>query len=789
LLPSNFDVVASYSDWRSTWTHIVAGQFSGSKYSGLFFYEQSSGKGEFWESRGMGEINLLNEYSNDQNRWSHVVPGLFGTTGFTGLFLYDQQAGFASVWENAGNGVLVQISGITTRTSWTNIITVVIPTPTRLGLLLYDQTAGQMEVWETDGRVLQRVDGLRTTWTHVVGGEFSSGDQVFFYEGRSGHGELYSIDETGIIPSPSSLGAADGLPLATDVIPGNFGWYGTSLLFYDRSSGRATFVDFNAAGIGDGPTGYVTDGAESYSNWRTSWDIIVAGKFWVWDEEDLKFQNGFTDLLFYDRANGYGEFAFHEPFGAILVEPLEGYASSESVIQGGSIDFHVNSRVGPFTIQIFRQDLNEVFMTTVKDLAEFSGTFPIDHLAYKLGARWPVSATLEIPRDWPSGLYLARVTQLPPVIPPGPIQPAGNDAAAAQPRIVEVRPPLATVDIPFVVRTANPGSQARILLCVPDTTYAAYNFWGGRSLYGHYSRGFKVWSLGSSSQLVDNQQSPRAFRVSLHRPHDPIYPGERKWLLWEVSLIRWLVREGIAAEMCTSTDIHENGALLQNYRLLVSVGHDEYWSKNMRDSVQALTVRGGNVAFLSGNVCWWQIRFEQSDDASSQSDTIVCYKDRRFDPCDGTQNEDLVTVNWYDQPVSNPETSMTGVSYFPRTTYSGWVSRQQFVVQNPNHWALAGTGLYKEDFFGLFAHDTQTTVGPETDRYQNRDSPPIHSPTNFEKAAIVFWSGEETATMGSFENGGKVFTAATIDWALGLSQDGSWGVIDQITRNVFDQLG
>jgi hypothetical protein len=97
-----------------------------------------------------------------------VVPGLFGTTGLTGLFLYDQRAGFASVWENAGNGFLVQISGITTRTSWTHIITVAIPDqtkPNRLGLLLYDQTAGQMEVWESDGAVLQHVDGLRTSST------------------------------------------------------------------------------------------------------------------------------------------------------------------------------------------------------------------------------------------------------------------------------------------------------------------------------------------------------------------------------------------------------------------------------------------------------------------------------------------------------------------------------------------------------------------------------------------------------------------------------------------------
>ena len=47
--------------------------------------------------------------------------------------------------------------------------------------------------------------------------------------------------------------------------------------------------------------------------------------------------------------------------------------------------------------------------------------------------------------------------------------------------------------------------------------------------------------------------------------------------------------------------------LLSNYRLLVSVGHDEYWSEEMRDNVEAFLENGGNAAFLSGNTCWWAV--------------------------------------------------------------------------------------------------------------------------------------------------------------------------------------
>ena len=84
-----------------------------------------------------------------------------------------------------------------------------------------------------------------------------------------------------------------------------------------------------------------------------------------------------------------------------------------------------------------------------------------------------------------------------------------------------------------------------------------------------------------------------------------IFLGLQKWQHWEVPLIRWLAHQGIAVEFCTATDLHKDQAnhagFLQNYKLLVSVGHDEYWSKEMRDNVESFTKAGGNVAFLSAN--------------------------------------------------------------------------------------------------------------------------------------------------------------------------------------------
>ena len=69
-------------------------------------------------------------------------------------------------------------------------------------------------------------------------------------------------------------------------------------------------------------------------------------------------------------------------------------------------------------------------------------------------------------------------------------------------------------------------------------------------------------------------------------------------------------------------DLEARPDVLDPYRLYLSVGHDEYWSWEMRDTVEGFVGRGGNAAFFSGNTAFWQVRME--DDAG----VMVCWKDR-----------------------------------------------------------------------------------------------------------------------------------------------------------------
>jgi len=705
-------------------------------------------------------------------------------------------------------------------TTWTHIATVRSIGSDFSGLLFYDQVSGQIEVQTCDGN-----GGFRTypttaefgdqgrTWTHVASDFFSSAE-VFFYDAVNQYAEVWEAQENNDLLTFNMAISGAGLPQATDVIAGNFGTAHTSVLLYDRPTGTGSFVFYDsgdtgqAAGINFGPSD------EQDTSLPTTLDIIVAGDFWGSDTEDYKFQNGFSDLLFYDRTNGTAEFCFHEAYDPINLRDYEGYANPSSVVQGGTIQFFVNSRVGAYRIKIYLQAVTQNLMATIDDVLPIPTQFPIGRQDYRDGPSWPVAAEFQIPENWPSGLYLARIEW--PTVDDN--AGGGDDSSKRVERFVQTGAKISPYDIPFVVRTKTPGSQSKILVVIPDCTYESYNFWGGRSLYGFWGRGYGVWNTGSTYVQPDNHQTMRAFRVSRNRPYIDVYSFPQ-WQMWETPLIQWLDRMGIDVEICTGTDLHIDqtttvaaGApgLLSNYHMFVSVGHDEYWSKEMRDAVEGFVADGGNAAFFSGNVCWWQIRFDL-DPSTGAPIRQVCYKDHRFDAF-VQSNPSLATVNWYDIPACRAETTLTGVSWY---NPGGFIYSDLYHVLQPDHWVFAGLNFDTDSRFGLYKGSDgtpKTVVGLEVDLYQPRfllpgevPPPPLgncvpQSPADFVKLPYVPGMKNDdpdtpidlklwTATMGIFQSGkGQVFTAATTGWSLGLNGASAWSEIDQITLNVFNRF-
>src|SRR5436190_12461001 len=264
---------------------------------------------------------------------------------------------------------------------------------------------------------------------------------------------------------------------------------------------------------------------------------------------------------------------------------IKGYASATSVNKGTPITFYVT--VNPaqtFTIDIYRigwyQGLGGRLL---QHIGPFNGTqqprCPVNATTGLIACNWSPGYILSVPTTWTSGIYLAVLT----------------NAQAYQNYII------------FVVRDDN--RTAPLLYQQSVATYQAYNNYPndgttGKSLYDYNSYGPATVGGG-----------PQAVKVSFDRPYTGL--GSGQFLEWEAYFVRWLERSGYDVTYSTDVDTHANGSALLNYKGFLSVGHDEYWSKPMRDAAEAARDAGVNLAFFGADGAQWQVRFEASSSGAA----------------------------------------------------------------------------------------------------------------------------------------------------------------------------
>lgn len=429
---------------------------------------------------------------------------------------------------------------------------------------------------------------------------------------------------------------------------------------------------------------------------------------------------------------------------------IEGYASSTSVRRGGLISFYVNTTDLYYQIEIFRLGWYSGYgarrVTNPVKVRGVRQAIPKPDAATGLiECRWVQPYTILAhnlfdPSDWCSGIYVAKLTGL-----------------SSQKETF----------IPFVVR--DDSRKAAHLFQASFTTAQAYNAWGGKSLYEF------------------NSTDGRAFKVSFNRPFDDGYGTGNliaEWSGWEFNMLRYLEREGYDLCYCTNLDVHNQPNILARFKSFLSVGHDEYWSWQMREAVEAgLNKLGVHLGFFTANACYWQVRFE--NDYRGQADrTMVCYKDDYLkDPYYAVASKrKYTTVNWRNPIVNRPEDALIGVMYDYNPVNS------DIIVENTDHWIYQNTGLRNGDrLVGLLGYEADRISG-------NAPSTLVrlaHSPV-----VVNGVSGASDMTLYTLPNGANVFATGTIQWAWGLD-DLFAGVVHpnlvnpaakQITSNVMDRF-
>ncbi len=311
---------------------------------------------------------------------------------------------------------------------------------------------------------------------------------------------------------------------------------------------------------------------------------------------------------------------------------IQGFATSMSVNRGETIQFKVNTPATSYRFDIYRMGYyggrGARFITSFAPsatLPQSQDPCPVQNTTGLIDCSlWHVSASWQVPPTAVSGIYFAKITRT---------DPGGGGGAS---------------HIVFVVR--DDSSTSKMVFQTSDTTWQAYNTWGGNSLY----------------QGSPGTNPGRAYKVSYNRPFNTrSVDGGQDWVFnAEYPMVRFLEANGYDVTYISGLDTDRAGALLLNHKVFLSVGHDEYWSGNQRANVEAARAAGMHMAFFSGNEVFWKTRWEPSVDGTPNR-TLVSYKEThangKIDP----------TATWtgtwrdgrYSSDGGKPENLLTGTLF------------------------------------------------------------------------------------------------------------------------------
>lgn len=456
-------------------------------------------------------------------------------------------------------------------------------------------------------------------------------------------------------------------------------------------------------------------------------------------------------------------------------QSLTGFTTDISYAPGETVGFKVTANVA-YDIDIYR--IGYYGGMGARRIATRQQSSPVVQICQSLAdpadcSNWLVTDSWTIPTDQVTGVYVAKVSPS-----------TGVVSASLGSHIL------------FVIRDDEGASD--ILFQTADTTWQAYNPYPTADIFDE-----------PATTLYNG-----AHRVSYDRPLAVNGSARRRTFFGsQYHVIRFLERNGYDVSYFTGVDAARRGSEIAEHAVFLSSGHDEYWSREMRDAVAAARDAGTHLVFLSANLMYWKTRWEDG------FRTQVAYKTTQHD---AAADDDGFTGTWRDVRFQNP-----GDLAEPENAVTGLIFGANDFLNTPN--GLRRIRVPETDGKMRIWRDTPVasaatcdvvelapnTIGFEIDTDQDNGYRPPGlvrlSSTSFSNAPVLIGAGTYAAG-GDFADeaqathhaalyrqpgGGLVFNAGTIWWSLGLGTtdfDNIYaGNLDltatQATSNVLQDMG
>lgn len=454
---------------------------------------------------------------------------------------------------------------------------------------------------------------------------------------------------------------------------------------------------------------------------------------------------------------------------------IQGFATNMSVNKGETVSFKINAPSNNYRVDILRigyyngdgarvvkANLAPTGQSVQPNCLTDSNTGLIDC------GNWGVSLSWAVPSDAVSGVYMAHLVR--------------NDTGGDS-------------HIMFVVRDDTRNSD--IVVQTNDSTWQAYNSYGGNSLY------VCTVDCPPGNPLAYKA----AYKVSYNRPLDTEAYNPRSAFFQggEYPMVRFLERNGYDVSYMAGVDVHRRPASLLTHKMFMSSGHDEYWSMSQRTAMENARAAGVNLTFFSGNEGFWKTRWEPSAAGPTTPDrTLVSYKDTHFN---GRQDPVSWTGTWrdprYTSPSENiPENALTGQSFVVNDGTTEIEVPSQF--KSLRFWRNTDV----EDLgSGQKVKLGTATLGYEWDEDVDNGYRPAGSFrlshtvadglevfTDYGSATKLNGTAQHNMTLYRAPSGALVFGAGTVQWAWGLDDGNVYDFpadrnMQQATVNLFADMG